>query len=170
MTSIGRRVGVLVGAAAMGATAFGALGPAAHAAAAPKPVNPCKVVRRSEIQKAFGGVVSTGKQGFPTPASSQCEYTVTADGDRPPGTVTVHLTTTGAQAAYDKLEKSRGYDAIDGLSDALSATKLHVVNLLKGDVLVAVQGGFTITNPLPIHSFDDSAQLTQLAQAAAKRV
>jgi hypothetical protein len=114
--------------------------------------------------------VSTGKQGFATPASSQCEYTVTADGGRPPGTVTVHLTTTGAHAAYDKLEKSRAYDAIDGVPDALAAAKLHVVNVLRGDVLVAVQGGFTATTPLPIHFFDDTPQLTQLAQAAAKRV
>ena len=44
------------------------------------------------------------------------------------------------------------------------------MNVLKGDVLVGVQGGFTITDPLPIHFYDDKTQLTGLAQIAAKRV
>jgi hypothetical protein len=179
MTSIARRLGVLVGAAAMGATACSALtvtAVPASAATAPADAtpadvtNPCKVVKRSEIQKVFGGIVSTGKVGPATPASSQCQYTVSADGDRPTGTVTVRLTTTRAQAAYDTLEESSAYDPIDGVPHALSAAERHVVAILHGDVLLGVQGAFTIANPLPIHRYDDAAQLTQLAQVGAERV
>jgi hypothetical protein len=83
----------------------------------------------------------------------------------------VHLRTTHARTTYDALKKqARRYAAVDGVPNALYSDTAHVVQLLKGDTLVGVQGGFTITDPLPIHSFDDEAQLTQLAQLAANRV
>lgn len=133
--------------------------------------NPCKVLKKSEIQQAFSGTVGSGKKGFSTPVSAQCEYPVGAGSDRPAGTVIVHVMTTGAKAAYTGLKKiSSTYTPIDGVPNSLYAEKLHVVNVLKGDVLVGVQGGFTITDPLPIHFYDDKTQLTDLAQIAAKRV
>jgi hypothetical protein len=133
--------------------------------------NPCKVLKKSENQQAFGGTVGSGKKGFSTPVSTQCEFPVGADGDRPDGTVIVHVMTTGAKAAYTGLKKvSSTYAPIDGVSNSLYSEKLHVVNILQGDVLVGVQGGFTITDPLPIHFFDDKTQLTDLAKIAAKRV
>jgi hypothetical protein len=141
--------------------------PAAAGAAA---TNPCKVVKRSEIQRAFGGTVATGKQGFSTPASSQCEFQISADGGRPAGTVVVHVRTTGAKAAYQGLEKQSATTAIDSVPDALWSEKAHVVHVLQGDVLLGVQGGFTITEPLPIHFYDDETQLTQLAQMGLRRV
>jgi hypothetical protein len=102
--------------------------------------------------------------------SAQCEFAVSANGDRPNGSVIVHVMTTGAKAAYTGLKKIEGYVPIDGVPNSLYAEKLHVVDILKGDVLVGVQGGFIITDPLPIHSYDDQTQLTDLAQIAAKRV
>jgi hypothetical protein len=167
--SIGRRAGVFAGAVAMAATALGAFGASATPAGAAA-TNPCKVLKQSEIQKAFGGTVSTGKKGLSTPVSSQCEFTVGANGDRPAGTVTVHVMTTGAKAAYDGLKKISVYAPIDGVANSLYSDSLHVVNILKGDTLVGVQGPFTITDPLPVHFYDDKAQLTQLAQLGAKRV
>ena len=131
--------------------------------------NPCKVVKKSEIQRVFGGTVGSGKKGLSTPVSSQCEFQVSADGDRPAGTVTVHVRT-GSKDAYAGLEKTPAYAPIDGVPNALWAEKVHVVNILKGDVLLGVQGGFLITDPLPIHSFDDKTQLTGLAQIGLKRV
>ena len=132
--------------------------------------NPCKVLKKSEIQQAFGGTVSSGKKGLSTPVSSQCEFQVGASGDRPAGTVVVHVMTTGAKAAYTGLKKTAAYEPIDGVPNSLWAEKLDVVNILKGDVLLGVQGGFLITDPLPIHSFDDKTQLTGLAQIGLKRV
>jgi hypothetical protein len=148
--------------------AFGGLAASAEAAAA---TNPCKVIKRSEIQRVFGGTVSTGKKGVGTPASAQCEFTVSADGDRPAGTVIVHLLSTGAKAAYDEFEQQTSrYTPVDGVPDAIYSDTGHVVNLLAGGVLVSVQGAFTITDPLPIHYSDDRSQLAQLAQQGAKRV
>jgi hypothetical protein len=131
--------------------------------------NPCKLLKKSEIQQAFGGTVGSGKQGIRTAVSSQCEFSVGAAAERPAGTVIVKAMNSRGKAAYDGLKKISDYVPIDGVPNSLRAEKLNVVDILKGDVLVGVQGGFFITDPLPIHSFDDTAQLTQLAQLAAKR-
>jgi hypothetical protein len=167
--SIGRRAGLIVGWVALAATAVGTIGIGATAAGAAT-TNPCKVLKKSEIQQAFGGTVSSGKKGLSTPVSAQCEFQVGADADRPAGTVTVHVMTTGAKPAYTGLKKTSQYVPVDGVPNSLYAENLHVVDILKGDVLVGVQGGFTITDPLPIHFYDDKTQLTDLAQTAAKRV
>jgi len=165
-TSIVRRGSVFAGVAVLAATAL--VGVALPAGA--ETTNPCKVLKKSEIQKAFGGTVSSGKQGISTPVSAQCEFQVGASGDRPTGTVVVHVMHTNGKIAYNGLKKTSTYEPIDGVPNSLWAEKLDVVNILKGDVLVGVQGGFLITDPLPIHSFDDKAQLTDLAQVAIKRV
>jgi hypothetical protein len=128
------------------------------------------VLKKSEIQQAFGGTVSSGKKGVSTPVSAQCEYQLGANADRPAGTVIVHLMTTGAKAAYTGLKKASAYEPIDGVPNSLWNEKLHVVNILKGSVLLGVQGGFAITDPLPIHFYDDETQLTELAQIGVKRV
>ena len=161
--SMGLRAAMIV---ALAATTFAVAATPAGAAT----TNPCKVLKKSEIQQALGGTVSSGKKGLSTPVSAQCEYQVGANADRPAGTIVVHVMTTGAKAAYTGLKKNSAYAPIDGVPNSLYAEKLDVVNLLKGDVLLGVQGGFLITDPLPIHSFDDKTQLTGLAQIAAKRV
>ncbi len=167
--STGRRAGVLVGLAALAATTIGTIGIGAAPAGAAG-INPCKLLKKSEIQQAFGGTVSSGKKGLSTPVSAQCEYQVGASADRPAGTVVVHVMTTGAKPAYTGLKKTSLYVPIDGVPNSLYAENVHVVDILKGNVLVGVQGGFTITDPLPIHFYDDKTQLTDLAQTAAKRV
>jgi hypothetical protein len=170
ITSIGRRSATLAGAVALTVTAFSGFG-GFGATAGAADTNPCKVLRRSEIQKAFAGTVSSGRKGFSTPVTTQCEFSVAANADRPPGTLVVHLRTTHARATYDGLKKqARRYASVDGVPNALYSGTSHVVQLLKGDTLVGVQAGFTITDPLPVRTFDDEAQLTQLAQLAANRV
>jgi len=164
--SIGARAGVVAGMLALVVATLGVSVAPAGAAT----TKPCKVLKKSEIQQAFGGTVGSGKQGLSTPVSAQCEFSVGANGDRPAGTVVVHVMTTGAKAAYAGLKKIADYTPIDGVANSLYAEKLQVVDILKGDVLVGVQGGFVITDPLPIHSYDDKTQLTALAQIAAKRV
>jgi hypothetical protein len=158
---------MLAGIGTLAIGTFGVLGaPAAGAAT----TNPCKLLKKSEIQQAFGGTVSTGKKGLSTPVSAQCEFLVGANADRPDGTVIAKAMTTGAKAAYTGLKKLPDYVAIDGVANSLYNEKLHVVEILKGDVLVGVQGGFTITDPLPLHFYNDKTQLSDLAQIAAKRV
>jgi hypothetical protein len=164
--SIGPRAGILAGIATLAMTAAGVFGAASAGAAT---TNPCKLLKKSEIQQAFGGTVSTGKKGLSTPVSAQCEFRVGADADRPDGTVIAKAMTTGAKAAYTGLKKLPDYAAVDGVANSLYNEKLHVVEILKGEVLVGVQGGFTITDPLPIHFYDDQTQLVDLAQIAAKR-
>jgi hypothetical protein len=165
--SAGLRAGVIAGLFALAVTTFATVAEPAGAASS---INPCKVLKRSEIQTAFGGTVTTGKKGLSTPVSAQCEYQVSANGDRPNGTVIVHVMTTGAKAAYDGLKKTSLYAPIEGVPNSLWADKTHVVDILKGNVLVGVQGNFLITNPLPIHFYDAKTQLTDLAQLGAKRV
>jgi hypothetical protein len=166
-SSIGRRVAVLGGIAMLATVTFASTAPPASAATK----NPCKVLKRSEIQQAFGAAVSSGKHGVSTAVSKQCEYNVAATGDRPSGTVVVHVMTTGAKPAYKGLKKKADtYAPLEGVPDALWSEKLHVVNVLKGKVLLGVQGGFTITDPLPVHFYDDQTPLAQLAQTGAARV
>jgi hypothetical protein len=165
--SSGRRVGVLAGLlACIGATTLSVAAPPAGAAT----TNPCKVLKQQEIVSAFGGTATPGRKGLSTPVSSQCEYTLSATGDRPTGTVIVHVMTTGAKAAYDGLKKTSLSEPIEGVPNSLWAEKTHVVNILKGNVLLGVQGNFTITDPLPIHFYDAKTQLTQLAKTGASRV
>jgi hypothetical protein len=164
---MGRRAGVVVGVIALVSTLF-ATGAAPGVAAT---TNPCKVLSKSQIQTVFGGTVGNPKKGLVTPVSAQCEYSVTADGDRPDGTVIVHVMTTGAKAAYTGLKKQGTlYVPIDGVANSLYAEKLHVVNILKGNVFLGVQGNFIITDPLPIHFYDAKSQLTDLAQLGIKKV
>ena len=164
---MGRRAGVVVGVIALVSTLF-ATGAAPGVAAT---TNPCKVLSKSQIQTAFGGTVGNPEKGLTTPVSSQCEYSVTADGDRPEGTVIVHVMTTGGKAAYTGLKKQGTlYVPIDGVPNSLYAEKLHVVNILKGKVFLGVQGNFIITDPLPIHFYDAKSQLTDLAQLGIKKV
>jgi hypothetical protein len=164
--SIGRRAGVVAALAALATTTCTVL--AAPAGAAGK--NACKVLKRSEIQQAFGGTVTSGRQGIGTPVSAQCEFQVSAYGDRPAGTVTVHVLTKGGKAADARLEKTGQYAPLDGVASSLYAENSHVVDVLQGDVLLGVQGGFVITDPLPIHFYDDKTPLTGLARIGAKRV
>jgi len=163
----GTAAGAVAGAVALVAVTFSVL--AAPGAAATR--NPCKVLSTAEIQTAFGGTVTSGKKGFSTPASTQCEFRVGAAADRPDGIVIVHLTTTRAKSAYSGLKKiTQTYAPVDGLANALYAQKLQAVNVLKGAVLLGVQGNFVVTDPLPIHTYDDKAQLVDLAKLGLARV
>src|SRR3954454_16718113 len=122
--SIGARAGMVSGTAvAVLALTVAAIGVVTSvvdvgSAGAAGPANACKVLKQSEVQRAFGGTVGSGKKGFSTPASAQCEYSVAANGDRPDGTVIVHLTTTGAKAAYAALKKTSRYVPLDGVPNS----------------------------------------------------
>ncbi len=59
ITSIGRRAGTTAGVLAIAAASFAMVAAPAGAAT----TNPCKVLKKSEIQQAFGGTVEQREEG-----------------------------------------------------------------------------------------------------------
>ena len=132
--------------------------------------DPCKVLTTQEISKAFAGAsVSKGKKGLKTAANAQCSYTVAATADFPAGDVIVIVMFAGAKPAYDGLKDTAGYAPTTGLSKSIYNERQSVVNTLKGDIFLGVQGLFT-DGTLPISYNDVEAQLVQLSKAGLKRV
>src|SRR5215213_4208116 len=132
--------------------------------------DPCKVVTTAEISKAFGGAtVGKGKKGLKTAANAQCKYTVAATADLPAGDVIVVVMFAGAKPAYDGLKNAAAYAPTTGLSKSIYNERQSVVNTLKGDVLLGMQGLFT-DGTLPITYKDVEAQLVRLSKAGLKRV
>ena len=141
--------------------------PAAVAASAP---NPCKVVTTSEISKAFGGAeVSKGKKGLETAASVQCSYAVGATADVPAGDLVVHVMFVNGKAAYDGLKKSSAYVPTTGLSKSIYNERESVVNTLKGNTLLGMQGLFN-DGSLPITFQDVESQLVAISKVGLKRI
>ncbi len=138
--------------------------------AAAKGPDPCKVFKKSEIADAFGGTVGPAKKGLSTPVSATCNFEVTASADVPDGAFTVHVMSIGAKPAYDGLEKIATYEPVPELGKALYSPQTSVVDVLKGDVLLGVQGVFIDSSKLPLGTTDVKAQLIQLAKKGVKRV
>jgi hypothetical protein len=149
--------------------AAGALFAASPASAATK--DPCKVVTTAEISKAFGGAtVSKGAPGLKTAVHAQCKYEVAATGDLPEGHLIVIVMFIRGKAAYDGLKKlSDQYVPTTGLSKSIYNEKQSVVNTLKGDVLLGMQGLFS-GDTLPITNDDVEAQLVAISKVGLKRV
>jgi hypothetical protein len=116
------------------------------AAAATK--NPCKLVKARQIEEIFGAPVAKGKKGLSTAVSKTCEFTVDATASNPEGGVYTYLQFVGAEVAFDTNKETLGdsADPIDGLGDdAFFQSDIGgggVVWVLKGDVLLNVQGVF----------------------------
>jgi hypothetical protein len=58
---------------------------------------------------------------------------------------------------------------IAGVAHSPDAEKLHMVTIGRGKVLLGVQSGFVITDPIPIHFYDDKTQLIDLAQTGIEQ-
>jgi hypothetical protein len=72
--------------------------------------------------------------------------------------------TTGANAAYTGLQDFPNYVPVAGSPKSLWNPKLSVVEVLKGSVLLGVQGGF------PDTTADIQNQLVGLSKVGVKRV
>lgn len=145
-------------------TLLGATG--AGAASAP---NPCKVLTPAQISKVFGGAeVSSGKKGIETAVNTQCTYDVAASADLPEGTLTVIVMFFRGKAAYDGLKDTAGYVPTTGLSKSIYNEQLSVVNTLKGDKLLGMQGLFS-DGTLPITQIDVESQLVELSKLGLKK-
>ena len=144
----------------------------APAAGATKKPDPCKVFKTSEIADAFGGTVGTPTKGLSTAVNATCSFDVGATATRPKGTFHVTVMFIGAKAAYTGLKSNQSslYQPISGLSNSLyAAPPLSVVNLLKGDILLGVQGIFIDTTS-SLRILDVKDQLVTLAKIGIKRV
>ncbi|MDQ1431609.1 MAG: hypothetical protein QOF40_2211 [Actinomycetota bacterium] len=125
--------------------------------------DPCKVLKQREIAKAFGATVGNPKQAGGTAVSADCQWTISG-GTAGAGTLTVHVMTIGASPAYAGLQKVSSYVPVAGYPKSLWAEALSVVEVLRGNVLLGVQGGF------PDKTSDIQAPLVRLSKIAVKRV
>lgn len=125
--------------------------------------DPCQVLKKREIAKAFGATVGNPKKGRGTAVSAECTWTLTG-GAAGSGTVIVNVMTIGAAAAYTGLQTVPSYAPIAGSPKSLWAASLNVVDVLKGSVLLGVQGGF------PGNTTDIQGQLVGLSKIGVKRV
>ncbi len=138
-------------------------------AGATKTKDPCKTLKTSEIAVAFGDApVAAGAKDSRSPLPL-CQWTVSASGNLPEGTVSVFLQTTGAKLAYDAHKKeTASYEPVEGLKNALYYSVGPAVEVLKGKALLNVQGVFL--DPDSIDAVDVKDQLVQLAKKASARV
>ncbi len=141
----------------------------ASPASATKTKDACKTLKTSEIVAVFGGAPVAADAKDSRSALPLCQWTVSASGNLPKGTVSVFLQTTGAAIAYDAHKKQTDtYQPVDGIENALYYSVGPSVETLKGKVLLNVLGVFFDTNS--IEAVDVKDQLVQLTKKAASRV
>ena len=129
--------------------------------------NPCKVLKQGEIFSALDGTVSSPQKGLATAVSKTCTWDVAASATRPEGTVSVHVTTIGGQAAYDGLKKQTAqFVAVPELGKSLYQKTTGALSVLQGGKYLTVQGVFIATSG---HT-DVEPQLIELMKIARKRV
>lgn len=153
-------------AAAIGAASLLAAGPTSAGSDGP---NPCKLLKRGEIERVLEQPTAKGKQGFDTAVSKTCEFAVEPAGGNPDGVVTVYVQTTGAKIAYDTNRKLPTAERVAGIPKAYYETNLGALTTLKGDVLLNVQSVFISTEG-GIASVDRKPETIELAKLARKRV
>jgi hypothetical protein len=147
---------------AVSSATLGVLAVPSHAASRP---NPCKLLKTSEISQAFGGAtVAAGKKGFATSLSTSCTFAAAATADQPAGTVTVHVMTPHGKAAFKATDS--GFQPVPGEKGVLYWDRTGSAEMLKGDTLIGVQGGFIGDAP---SGFDLQGQMIALDKLALKR-
>ncbi len=148
------------------AASVGVFAPPAAAASAP---NSCKMLKTTELEKAFNATVTGPRKGLKTAISTACDYQISASGSRPAGVLTVSVMFVNGKSAYDGLKREAGYEAVPELGKALYQPATGALAVLKGDNYVTVQGVF-FTETLPLTQVDAKAELIPLAQIATRRV
>jgi hypothetical protein len=142
----------------------------AGATVAAKTSNPCKLLKKSEIQQEMGQPTSAGKKGLiNTAVSKTCIFEVAAAGTQPDGEVSTYLQSVGAKIAFDANRQIEGNVDVDEIPKAYYDPRTGALTSLKGDVLVVVQSVF-ITTEGGIHSVDRKAETIELMKIARPRV
>jgi hypothetical protein len=158
---------VITGAALATALTAGTLAVVAGPGYAASKPNPCKLLKTSEISKAFGGAtVAPGKKGFSTSLTTSCTFSTAATTALPEGTVTVNVMTPHGKAAFKATDG--GFQPVAGQKGVLWWDRTGSAEMLKGDTLIGVQGGFIGDTP-PVDVFDLQAQMIALDKIALKR-
>jgi len=145
-----------------------ALAVPASPAGAAKTTDPCKTLKETEIAAAFGGAtVDAGKRSDPTQITPLCQWAVSPSANFPEGGVFVSFQTKGAKTGYTAAKKDPNNERVAGIKNALYSAEMHFVAVLKGNVLLSVQGEFLDDN---LSNVDVKDQLVQLTKKAAPRV
>jgi hypothetical protein len=164
----------LLVAAALGATL--ALPSAAGAA-----TKPCKLLKRSEIAKTFDQEVGKPKKGIvPSSVGGDCTWDVEETDTKPSGLVATFVQKVGAKTAFNEnkktYEEQGQVQEVSGLgkafyqSSGLASSGDGVVWMLKGSVLITVQGAFFSLGDDPeVDPAELKEELVELAKIAKKR-
>jgi hypothetical protein len=168
-TSTPRRPGALLGVTTVLALGLSALLGSSVAPAGAAVKNACKLFQRAEVQEVLGASVSGGRIGPGTSSSAQCEYQVAAASGRPLGTVVVLLRTKGGAKAFAALRERTSTQPVVGLADAVYSPTHRAVSVLRGDVMLAVQGNFLPT-AVPLEFSNVEAPLAGLAALGMGRL
>jgi hypothetical protein len=149
--------------------------PMGHAGAATK--NPCKLVKPAQISNIFDQPVAKGKKGLTTAVSKSCEFEVALTDTKPDGGVSTYLQFVGADIAFETNREDLGDLSVDvsGLGgDAFyqpTGSDGGVVWVLKGDVLLTVQGVFFALGDTPeVDPVELQDELVAVAKIAKKKV
>jgi hypothetical protein len=132
-------------------------------------VNPCKLLKGKEIAQVLGQEVGKPKKDLTTAVSRQCKWEVRPTAVLPDGVVAVLTQTVGAKVAYDVNSKARGVEAVPELGKAYYDPKTGAITVLKGKVLLNVQGVF-VSIEGGTHTVDRKDELIELMKIARKRL
>jgi hypothetical protein len=132
--------------------------------------NPCKLLKRSAIARVLDAEVGRPRRGGPS-----CEWNVDASATRPSGAVFTALYLVQAKQVFNQNEEDFSDDLVEvsglGTNAFYQPTGSDgVVWVLKGDVLLTVQGAFVALGDEP--EPDPAAiqdELVELAKRARKR-
>ncbi len=112
--------------------------------------DPCKLLKRSEVERELDGDASKATRGLNTAVSKTCEFELPATADRPDGVVVVYVQTVGAKIAYETNRMLEGNAPVPGIPKSYAgdaSTGEYSVNTVKGDVFMFVQGVFYALEP-----------------------
>ena len=144
----------------------------AFPAAAGAATKACKLLKRSEIAKAFDQKASKPERGIIRQVGSDCKWDVAETATKPDGLVATFVQTVGAKTAYntnkEEYEKEGLVEEVSGLGKAFYQTSGAgdgVVWVLKGKVLMTVQGAFFSLGDAPDA---DPAELKEALVALTK--
>lgn len=132
--------------------------------------NPCKLLKRSDVARVLDAEVGRSQRGGPS-----CEWVVDATATRPSGAIFTALYLVQAKQVFNQNKKDFSDDLVEvsglGKKAFYQPTGSDgVVWILKGDVLLTVQGAFVAIGDEP--EPDPAAiqdELVQLAKLARKR-
>jgi hypothetical protein len=138
--------------------------------------NPCKLVKPAQISNIFDQPVAKGKRAISTAVSKSCDFAVELTDTKPDGSVSTYLQFVGADIAFETNREDLGDLSVDvsGLGgDAFyqpTGSDGGVVWVLKGDVLLTVQGVFFALGDTPdVDPVELQDELVAVAKIAKKK-